>query len=231
VALPHVVCCEHDGNCKIEEKGLTVGGHESAWLADLVAACILDNTEQHFQDAAFSGIHRGDGIAVHKGDWEKGKVVQWPEDFQQSVNEAAGNDFLQFTASVWGCSKDDNAPSNSVSVVKELTFPHLDMELSWSAAGDLTFGVHLKPNQALKHLNQGSEHTPGTFNAIPHGAIGRLAKLTTATKENENKPINPLCPKHAEALEKAGLNPEVCPTLKEVLDEQAAMTKATQKEK
>jgi len=44
-------------------------------------------------------------------------------------------------------------------------------------------------------------------------------------------PINPLHPKHAEALEKAGLNPDVCPTLKEALDEQAAATKAAGEEK
>jgi len=92
------------------------------------------------------------------------------------------------------------APSSSVSVVDDTTLPCLDMEPSWSVGGDLTFGVHLKPNQALKHLSQGSEHTPGTFSAIPHGAVGRLAKLTAAAKESENKPINLLHPKHAEAL-------------------------------
>jgi len=91
--------------------------------------------------------------------------------------------------------------------------------------------VHLKPNQALKHLNQGSEHTPGTFNAIPHCVVERLAKLAAATKDNENAPINLLHPKHVEALQKAGLNPTVHPTLKEALDEQAATTKATRKEK
>jgi len=100
---------------------------------------------------------------------------------------------------VWGADENDNAASRSTSVVEDpAALPCLDMEPSWSVGGDLTFGVHLKPNQALKHLNQGSEHTPGTFNAIPHGAVGHLAKLAAAAKENENKPINLLHPKHAE---------------------------------
>ena len=34
---------EYGGKCDVEEKGLTIGGFESAWLADLVAAYILEN--------------------------------------------------------------------------------------------------------------------------------------------------------------------------------------------
>jgi hypothetical protein len=39
---------EYDGDLDPEEKGLTIGGYESAWLADLVGAYILANTKQHF---------------------------------------------------------------------------------------------------------------------------------------------------------------------------------------
>jgi hypothetical protein len=35
---------EYDGERNIRDKGLTIGGYESAWLADLVAAFILENT-------------------------------------------------------------------------------------------------------------------------------------------------------------------------------------------
>ena len=36
---------EYDGGKDPEEKGLTIGGYESAWLADLVGAYILANTQ------------------------------------------------------------------------------------------------------------------------------------------------------------------------------------------
>jgi len=147
------------------------------------------------------------------------------------ANEVTGDDFLQFAASVWGADKNNNALSKSASVAEKFVFPCLGMEPSWSGSGDLMFGVHLKPNQALRHLSQGSEHAPGAFSTIPHGVIGRLAKLAAATKESKNLPMNLLHPEHAEALEKAGLNPDICPTLKEVLAEQAATMKATWKEK
>lgn len=32
-----------------EDKGSTIGGYESAWLVDLVAAYILDNAEARFR--------------------------------------------------------------------------------------------------------------------------------------------------------------------------------------
>ena len=41
---------EYGGSENINEWGLTVGGYESAWLADLVASYILDNTKILFKD-------------------------------------------------------------------------------------------------------------------------------------------------------------------------------------
>jgi hypothetical protein len=32
----------YDGDQSLDEKGLTIGGYESAWLADLVVAYILE---------------------------------------------------------------------------------------------------------------------------------------------------------------------------------------------
>jgi len=49
--------------------------------------------------------------------------------------------------------------------------------------------------------------------------MGRLAKLTPRTEETEDMRINELYPKHAEALRKAKLDPEVFPKLGEKLDE------------
>jgi hypothetical protein len=39
---------EYDGDKDSNEKGLTIGGYESAWLADLVGAYILANTTKWF---------------------------------------------------------------------------------------------------------------------------------------------------------------------------------------
>jgi hypothetical protein len=55
------------------------------------------------------------------------------------------------------------------------------MQMLWTENEELNFKVHLKPNQELKYLNRGSNHTKATFKAIPHGVLSRLAKLTTMT--------------------------------------------------
>ena len=34
----------YDGDLQIENRGLTIGGYESAWLADLAMAFLLDNS-------------------------------------------------------------------------------------------------------------------------------------------------------------------------------------------
>jgi len=47
---------EYDGDKDPEEKGLTIGGYESAWLADLVGAYILDNTKSHFRKTKYYGL-------------------------------------------------------------------------------------------------------------------------------------------------------------------------------
>ena len=107
-----------------------------------------------------------------------------------------------------------------VTIEKGKVFPYLDMELFWSPEQELQFQVHLKPNQELKYLNKGSTHTTACFRAIPSGVFGRLAKLTTMTPANANKPLEELYPKHIEVLRKAELIQGPTPTLKQVLDNQ-----------
>jgi hypothetical protein len=44
----------YDGDQSLDEKGLTIGGYESAWLADLVAMYILADVDKElFSDATF----------------------------------------------------------------------------------------------------------------------------------------------------------------------------------
>jgi hypothetical protein len=43
-----------DQSQSLDENGFTIGGHESEWLADLVAACIfLEHFEENFSETFF----------------------------------------------------------------------------------------------------------------------------------------------------------------------------------
>ena len=210
---------EYDGDKDLEEKGLTIGGYESAWLADLAGAYILANTQQHFQQTKYHGIYRDDGIAVFTGQWSYDMIVKWRDNFQKSVNKLAEGDYLQFTCSMWLDQTRRTCPTteynNKVSVERSNAFPYLDMELVWSKQAELNFQVHLKPNQQLKYLNKGSAHTKACFRAIPAGVCHRLAKLTTITDDNCDKPLDEIYPHHFSALKKADLLSTKTPTLKE----------------
>ena len=50
----------------MEEKGLTIGGYESAFFADLEAAYILEKAEDifYFYDSLFNEIYHDDGIDI-----------------------------------------------------------------------------------------------------------------------------------------------------------------------
>jgi hypothetical protein len=45
----------YDGDQSLDDRGLTIGGYESAWLADLVAAYILEQVDEKFSDTASLG--------------------------------------------------------------------------------------------------------------------------------------------------------------------------------
>ena len=222
---------EYDGSCDIEEKGLTIGGYESAWLADLVASYILETTTEQFVDMKYHGFYRDDGFGVFTQRLMKQDVIQWRNKFQEEVNRIAGNDFVQFTAVVWGADREDGSISEEVTVEKSDRFPYLDMELCWSPEGELIFGVHLKPNQALKYLNAESSHTASVFKAVPHGVIDRLAKLTTITDSNKDATIDEIYPHHATALKAAGLSPEKYPTIKSIQDSKQINAEARKRAK
>ena len=59
------------------------------------------------------------------------------------IDKITGNDFLQFTAELWGADRDDNTLSNKVDVISKDVFPFLDMELYWRN-NLLQFQIHLK---------------------------------------------------------------------------------------
>jgi len=76
---------EYNGDRDPEERGLTIGGYESAWLADLVGAYILDNTS-HFRKTKCCGLYRDDGIAVFNNKLSYDDILKWRTKFQNSVN-------------------------------------------------------------------------------------------------------------------------------------------------
>jgi hypothetical protein len=197
----------YDGDKEIENKGLTIGGYKSAWLADLAMAFLLETMDQNVIDETkYFGIYGDDGIAIFPGVWTQTEIADWLLTFQGAINDAAGNDKLTFTAEVW-TPGEDTAPKvgGKVGTYTENEFPFLDMELSWSDNGTLKFGVHMKPNQQLKYLNTGSAHTPGCFKAIKTGVCYRLTKLTTVNEDSVDLKLNEIYPEHFDALNKANL--------------------------
>ena len=183
---------EYGGDQPVEFKGLTIGGFESAFFADLVAAFILENSEDLFHDSAYNGIYRDDGINVIVGSKSTNEICDWLDSFQARVNELLGSDHLQFTCEVWNpdAPPDEKPRNNDVTIHRGNSFPYLlDMEFYWRQE-ELKFRVHLKPNQLLKYLNVGSTHTKPFFKAIPASVIRCLTTLTSLTQENEDMPIN-----------------------------------------
>jgi hypothetical protein len=206
----------YDGDQSLDEKGLTIGGCESAWLSDFVAAYIFEQVDEKFSDTRFVGMYRDDGLVVFNSKKTKAQIQTRLNDIQLTVDELCGNSFLQFTAVMWHSGGRSSRSTTNLSVDTNPAFPYLDMEMYWSGRGQLCFRVHLKPIQQLSYLNRGSSHTSSCYRAIESGVLGRLAKLTSATAANLGRPMHQLYPEHAEALQRAGSSH--LPTLKQVLD-------------
>jgi hypothetical protein len=68
---------EYDGEENIDDRGLTIGGYESAWLADLVGAYILDHTQHLFEETIFEGFYEDDGFAVFSELWSYHRLALW----------------------------------------------------------------------------------------------------------------------------------------------------------
>jgi hypothetical protein len=196
----------YDGDCQVEDKGLTIGGYESAWLADLTMAYLLEDMDQEaIRETKYFGIYRDDGLAVFPGILTQPELNEWLLKFQEGINDVAENKKLKFTAELWSPGGPEAPKIGKVGVVTTEYFPFLDMELTWDEQGDLKFGVHLKPNQELKYINAGSAHTPGCFKAITTSVCHRLTKLTSIDEDSTHKKLDELYPEHFNALNKAEL--------------------------
>ena len=98
----------YDGDLKIEERGLTIGGYESAWLADLCVSYLLEVADEETRDEAivsqirprfdhteYFGVYRDDGIAIFKDIKSPQEILLWLNNLQTKINEIAGNNFSQ----------------------------------------------------------------------------------------------------------------------------------------
>ena len=207
---------EYGGDTTGDKRGLIIGGYESAWLADLVAAYILAETKNLFDQTIYHGIYRDDGFMVFDGPRSKREIDTWLNLLQEKVDQIAECDCLQFTAEIWGIEDDKEIVNKNLTIIQDKVFPYLDMEMLWNDRGKLVFQVHLKPNQKLKYLNEDSTHLPSTFRAIPAGVLNRLSSLTSKSKKLDHVRIDKIYPEHAEALKTAGIAPDEFPTFKEL---------------
>jgi hypothetical protein len=80
---------EYDGDQNPDDRGLTIGGYESAWLSDIVGAYIFKRTSHLFNNTLFYGTYRDDGIAIFNNRMTYDEIVQWQDKFQAKVDELA----------------------------------------------------------------------------------------------------------------------------------------------
>ena len=111
---------EYGGSTNIEERGLTIGGYESAWLADLVASFLLENSQDLFeQTSKYHGIYRDDGIIFFKGKWINEDIMRWIQTFQLRVDDLCDSNGLQFTAEI--CQPDMNTRNVCTKINDKIT--------------------------------------------------------------------------------------------------------------
>jgi hypothetical protein len=219
-----------NGDIDPNERALTIGGFESAWLADLVASYILDVTNHRFRrTTVYAGIYRDDGLLVFRGKRTVAEIHRWWQSLQHEINEIAEGSYFQVKMVLWEPGGPERRTIDGVSTFNGQAFPYLDMEMFWNRSGALNFKVHLKDNQRLQYLNRGSTHTRAVFAAIPHGVLGRLARLTSITDETKDLRLDQLYPEHAKALRQARITPDRYPTLQEMTDEIRQSTSKSRK--
>ena len=70
-------------------------------MADLVASFLFEKSKPIFRPKIYHGIYRDDGLVVLKGKKKASEIKYWLEEFQKTVNTAALNQHLKFTAEIW----------------------------------------------------------------------------------------------------------------------------------
>ena len=131
------------------EQGLANGGYESAFLANLVASYLFEKAKAHFYPTIYHQIYRDDKLVLFKGKKSVREIKDWLDKFQQTVDKAAGNQHLQFTAEIRKPNKNPppQAKEDRVLTVTKDEFPLLDMNMQWIPEGKPNFSVFRKAGQ------------------------------------------------------------------------------------
>ena len=146
---------------EIKEQGLEIGGNESAFLVDLVASYLFEKAKPIFRPTIYHGIYRDGALVVFKGKKKGSEIKYWLEEFQQTVDTAAGNQHLKFTTEIWTDGANSPNPENEyrVQIVTKDEFTFFDMKMSWPPEGDLLFGVFRKKGKKLKYVRKEERST------------------------------------------------------------------------
>ena len=95
-------------------------------------------------------------------------IKDWLKYFQQTVDKAAGNQHLQFTAEIWTNNKNlppsDKKDRSQIYPDDGLTV--LDMNIRCYLEGDAQFERFSNKEKLLKYIRKGSTHKTGTLRAI-----------------------------------------------------------------
>ena len=122
---------------KNEEQMLAIGGYESAFLANMVVPYLFEKSKTLMNQTTYHGIYQDDGMVVLKVKKSAHKIKDWLVGFQQTLENASGNQHLQFTAEIW--INDVNLPpsvkKDRVQIVTNDKFSFLDMKIIWSPEG------------------------------------------------------------------------------------------------
>ena len=62
-----------------------------AFLDDLVSSYLFQKYKAILDPTTYHGIYLDDGLVVFKGNKSVNEIKDWLEEFQQTVNRAAGN--------------------------------------------------------------------------------------------------------------------------------------------
>ena len=81
-------------------KGLAIGGYKSAFLANLVALYLLEETAEHFEKTKFHGIYRDDRIVAFNGKLTFADIQVWLKSFQEKINKITCGTFLNFVIEI-----------------------------------------------------------------------------------------------------------------------------------
>ena len=97
------------------------------------------------------------------------------------MNKAERNPHLQFTTDIWKTEENSPTPDKEerVQIVTNDKFPFLDIKMSCSPEGDLSFVFFRKKGEQLEYVGKEITHTPSTLYVIPSGSLNRLTKFTS----------------------------------------------------